>query len=378
MSARTRKTQFAEQHIEKALVDSPFYVTEYIRAKKRELLSPNTLSGYLHDFKRFFDWLRMESLTDAKCNKDIPYSVLENLKKKDIEYFFEMLINESIEKSEDVFQKRSAASTNRTIQSLKSLFNYLTVESEKDEDGECYFYRNVMAKIKPLKKTESASRRARRINSNTLDGKELIELIEFMKNNYEKSLTPNQLVRFERDKLRDVAIVSLFSGSGIRVNELAGLLITEVDFQQGYINIVRKGGGLDSAQVTPSAMNDLKAYIERARQQVYKPDNKNLYVFLTRYRGKANPIAVETIQKVVNKYTRAFLSNTGKKLSPHQLRHSFSKHWIDKGGSLILLKSQLGHESVETTILYTNFSQEEHRDILLRMDGNDDDAKNES
>lgn len=368
MSARTRKMILAEQHIEKALADSPFYVAEYIRAKNREQLSPTTLSGYLYDLIRFFDWLRVEGLTDARSNKDIPYTVLENLKKKDVEYFFEMLTNERIEKSNGVFDRRSISSINRFIHSLKSLFNYLTVESEKEDDGECYFYRNVMSKIKPLKTTESATRRARRINSNTLDGNELVELINFMKSGYEQTLTPRQLAHFERDKLRDIAIVSLFAGSGIRVNELAGLLLTEIDFLQGYINVVRKGGGLDSAQVTPSAMNDLKSYVEGARQQVYKPDEKNIYVFLTKYGGKANPIAVETVQVIVNKYTKAYLSGTGKKLSPHQLRHSFSKHWIDKGGSLIGLRDQLGHESVETTSLYTNFSHDEHRDVLLKMD----------
>ncbi|MBO0588365.1 MULTISPECIES: tyrosine-type recombinase/integrase [unclassified Sporosarcina] len=98
----------------------------------------------------------------------------------------------------------------------------------------------------------------------------------------------------------------------------------------------------------------------------YKPDSKNLFVFLTKYAGQANPIAVETIQKLIGKYSQTFLS--GKCLSPHKLRHSFSKKWLDEGGSLVGLRDQLGHNTIATTVLYTNLSQEEQREILKKMD----------
>lgn len=86
---------------------------------------------------------------------------------------------------------------------------------------------------------------------------------------------------------------------------------------------------------------------------------------MTKYGGKANSISVETIEKLVKKYTKAFME--GKQLSPHKFRHSFSKHFLDKGGSLIGLRVQLGHNFIETTSLYTNFSQEEQRFLLCKM-----------
>ena len=96
MSVPTRKTITAEQHIEQAVRELPFYVNDFVRAKKRSRLSPMTISGYLYDYVKFFNWLRIEGLTDAESNKDIPYSVLESLKKKDVEYFVEMLMEENI------------------------------------------------------------------------------------------------------------------------------------------------------------------------------------------------------------------------------------------------------------------------------------------
>lgn len=107
------------------------------------------------------------------------------------------------------------------------------------------------------------------------------------------------------------------------------------------------------------------SYLE-VREEIYKPDSKNLFVFLTRYGGQANPIATETIQVIAGKYTEAYLS--GKRLSPHKLRHSFSKSWLEQGGSLVGLRDQLGHNTIETTVLYTNLSQAEQRKILKKID----------
>lgn len=364
MPAPTRKTIIAEQHVEQAIQHMPFYVVEYIRAKKRATLSPRTLSGYLHDYKRFFDWLRQEGFTTAEQNADIPYTVLETLKKTDVEMFIEMLMEEKIQKREDVYTQRTLESTTRFIQSLKSLFNYLTQESE-DQDGECYFYRNVMSKIKSPKKMESAASRSKRISANMLNGSEPADFMNFLRYDYVKTLTSRQAARFEHNRLRDIAILSLLLGSGIRVNESAGLLTTDLDMLHADVRVQRKGNKLDTVSITTTAMQDIQNYLA-VREQLYKPDPKNLYLFLTKYRGKANPISVESIEKIVKKYTVAFTK--GREMSPHKMRNSFAKSFLDSGGSLIALRDQLGHNSIETTALYTNFTQEEQRIVLRAMD----------
>lgn len=364
LPAPTRKTLIAEEHIEQAIQEMPFYVVEYIRTKKRASYSVRTLSGYLHDYKRFFEWLRQEGYALVESTKDVPYSVLEKLQKKDVELFIEMLMEDKIEKREGIYSKRSADSTNRFIQSLKSLFNYLTQESEDDE-GECYFYRNVMTKIKTPKKQESAAYRSKRISASMFTGKEMTEFLNFVRAEYATTLDSRKAARFEHNRLRDVAIISLLLGSGARVNEVAGLLLQDIDTVHGDITALRKGNQLDTVSITDTAMLDLKNYLTE-RETLYKPDKKNQFVFLTKYRGKANPITVETIEKLVKKYSEVFLD--GKRLSPHKLRHSFAKGFLDEGGSLPALRDQLGHNSIETTSLYTNLSQEEQRVILRKMD----------
>lgn len=75
----------------------PFYIVQYIRIKKLASKSVGTMNRYLHDYKRFFDWLRQEGFTEAASNKVVPHSVLEQLQKKDIELFIELLAGDSAE-----------------------------------------------------------------------------------------------------------------------------------------------------------------------------------------------------------------------------------------------------------------------------------------
>lgn len=296
--------------------------------------------------------------------KDIPYSFLAELPKKDIDFFFEKLMDEPIEKTKGVFVKRSESNMNRFIQSLKSLFLYLTTETEK-EDGESYFDRNVMAKIKTPKKNDTAASRAKLINSSMLKDHEIKDFLHFIDVEYVHTLTPRQQMRFDKNKLRDYAMVSLLLGSGIRLQELAGMLLTDIDFVKDDIAVLRKGNKTDVVSVKPSAMQALRNYLD-VRDIIYKPDKSNRFVFLTKYGGNANPIAPRTIQKIVNNYTEAFLQ--GKALTPHKLRHSFAKEWLDNGGSLVDLRDQLNHNKIETTVIYTNYSQGEQREILKKMD----------
>lgn len=336
MPAPTNKMLLAEDYVERVKEDFPPYVQDYIDAKSS--LSPTTLKGYLHDYKRFFQWIidyknrKNERLTDAEIIHDVPHEVLEHLPKKVMDEFFKELEKTKVKKSKKVFVDRSEDSVTRYIQSLKSLFNYLTQESEVEETGECLFTRNVMAKIKTPKKSESTAKRAKRINNIVMTSEQMEDFLEYVKYQYIETLTPGNQKRFLNNRLRDVAIISLLQGSGIRVNELAGLLVSDIDFVNGDINVLRKGNKEDLVSITPLALEDLGAYLEE-REDRYRPDPSNQFVFLSRYKGAAQPLSVESVQKIVNKYSKAFFS--GRKLSPHKLRHSFANSWLENDGSLV-------------------------------------------
>ncbi|WP_078557216.1 tyrosine recombinase XerS [Bacillus alkalicellulosilyticus] len=365
MSSSIEK-QKHEKRLSHHMKEFPDYVMEYIQAQKRKSRSPSTLLGYLHDFKKFFEYLLREGLTDAEMIKDVPFSTLEHLRKSELEYYIDYLREDDIEVRKNVFKKRSKAAINRNISALTSLFNYLTTETE-NEEGECYFYRNVMSKI-PLEtsKTETSNSRSTKISKKILHDQSITGLIEFVRNEYEKQVDKIQKERFLKNKERDIAILSLFLGTGLRVSELASLTLDAIDYNEEQIDVVRKGEKEDTIQILAEALIDLKDYLE-VRNSKYKATDSDYYVFVTNYNGTVKPISVRAIQNLVQRYTKAY--NKGQRhLSPHKLRHSFAGEYLkNSGGNMILLRDQLGHNSIETTSLYTNLDRKEHKKVMKNI-----------
>ncbi|WP_163537233.1 tyrosine recombinase XerS [Gracilibacillus sp. YIM 98692] len=378
MPKQSREKIIYEKRLDSLLPQLPDYVQEYIANKRRKTYAAATLLGYTHEFIKFFTWLQQEGVIDVDTIHQIPYTTLESLRKDTVEYYIEFLQNEDIrtesERKKDPenaqMKIRSKSAVDRNINALKSLFKYLTQETE-DEEGECYFYRNVFSKITTNKAKETANRRAKKINASILNGDEIREFIDFLKHEYQETLDGRKKQDFIKRKERDVAIISLLLGTGIRVSEVATITLEDIDFKEMQVDIIRKGDKDDTVDILPSSLKDLEEYLRVRKEKFHVPDGEQ-YVFVTKYQGKHRPISVRTIQNMVIKYTKAFKSQgmfqTGKGLSPHKLRHTFATDWIKNGGELVMLRDQLGHSDISTTSLYTNLSTEQRKEIMSEMD----------
>ncbi|MEB2282398.1 tyrosine recombinase XerS [Lysinibacillus xylanilyticus] len=363
--------------LEKHCDTMPFYVKEYVQSKSTAGLSYDTLLQYVYRYKHFFNWLLSEGHVEAENVASIPYSELDTLRKDTVEMYIQFLRNEDISKKKEkddtesnapeaqkLPEYRGEAIVALTIQALKSLFNYLTKETE-DKDGECYFYRNVMSKIVTHKNGETASRRARDLNSVILNDDEISAYLKFIDNGYIETLESAEAKsRYERDKIRDLAINTLILGTGMRVGEIASIEMKNIHLHSRYIDVVRKGNKPDSVSVLESAIVDLERYMD-VRESKYPGAKKSPFLFVSVYGGVVRPLSRRAIQNIVNKYTSAFFRN-GK--SPHKLRHSFAVDFIRSGGDIILLRDQLGHSDIKTTSLYTNMSSKDGEKVLNEMD----------
>lgn len=353
------------QRIETQLETMPFYVAEYVRSKKRAGLSPNTLHQYLYHYKHFFSWLIEESLADAEDVPSIPYTVLAALRKEDIEYYIDHLRGEAITLGQNETKNRGDGMVANVIHALKSLFNYLTKETET-ESGESYFDRNVMSKIVLHSKKETASRRAQKISSVILNDTEIHDFLHFVEHEYLDTL--NSAIarsRFLRDKERDLAILHLFLGSGLRLGELARILTKKLNLKKKMIDVRRKGAKEGTINVLPEAIEYLRRYMD-VREARYRGATESPFLFVSLYKGVAQPLSRRAIEKIVAKYTGAFSESEG--ISPHKLRHSFATDYIRSGGSLVLLRDQLGHSNFEATSLYTNLSNRDGEEVLNKME----------
>lgn len=172
---------------------------------------------------------------------------------------------------------------------------------------------------------------------------------------YEKGLSKTQLRYFQRDKERDYAILSLFLGSGIRLNELANLRIRDINFRKETIRVIRKGDKTDIVQVVPDSLIDLKDYLSVRNERYGATNADHEYVFVGKYQGATSPLSVRTIQDLVKKYTKAFNDNVA--MSPHKLRHTYATNLLETSNDITLVMEQLGHTSTTTTMLYVHSTQ---------------------
>lgn len=148
--------------------------------------------------------------------------------------------------------------------------------------------------------------------------------------------------------LRDRALLELLYASGLRVSEAAGLKISELNAEAGFLRCVGKGGKERVVPVGKHALQWIQRYMKEARPAFNpKPDTKQ--IFLNRFGGPLSRISVWTFIKHYAK-----VAGIKKTIKPHTLRHSFATHLLEAGADLRVVQELLGHASIATTQIYTH------------------------
>ncbi|KRM11561.1 site-specific tyrosine recombinase XerS [Paucilactobacillus suebicus DSM 5007 = KCTC 3549] len=341
-----RYNHLIEQEIKKL----PYYVREYQISSRRSIV---TLYQYLTEYRRFFDWLRHNDFSQATNNTEIELSVLEKLRQNDIMLYLDFMRNQNPNKP------LSNGTMNRTINALKSLYKYLTVTSDNN-NGEPYFYRNVMNKIETYNTSETLNYRAHKMQSQLLPGQKQHDFLDFIDSEYLNTIDPRAKTQFKNNKPRDLAIIALILATGVRVSECADVDLADLNLSEQILNVVRKGGAQDTVPIADFAVKYLTDYLA-TRSNTYQPDKMQHALFLTIYHGATKRISVNAIEKMVKKYSTAF----GRPLHPHSLRHNLASSIYQKsGGDIELVSQQLGQKGTSATSLYTHLSLEEQRKAL--------------
>ncbi|MDI6776404.1 MAG: tyrosine recombinase XerC [Syntrophales bacterium] len=162
-------------------------------------------------------------------------------------------------------------------------------------------------------------------------------------------------VQFKQDAsgLRDRAIIELFYSSGIRLSELTGLNLGDIDFNRGLMKIRGKGKKERIVPVGEPALLATKNYLEK-RDELLKGMRGNASespIFISR---SGSRLTTRSVARILNRYV--LLSGINRKISPHTLRHTFATHLMDAGADLRAIQELLGHESLSTTQKYTSVS----------------------
>jgi integrase/recombinase XerC len=145
--------------------------------------------------------------------------------------------------------------------------------------------------------------------------------------------------------VRDRAILELFYATGIRVAELAGLDVEDLDLREGAVRVLGKGRKERIVPVGRKAVEALRAYLARDGERESGP------VFLN---GRGGRLTVRSVHRIVRARARA--AGLHRRVSPHTLRHTFATHLLDAGADLRLIQELLGHARLGTTQKYTHVS----------------------
>lgn len=151
---------------------------------------------------------------------------------------------------------------------------------------------------------------------------------------------------------RNLAIIELLYGAGLRVSELASIELSDIDIEQRMIKVLGKGRKERLAPFNEEALNTLRAYLE-VRGQFVNADRPTESVFLNRSGSVLNVRSIQRLTKFIS-VKAGLLRNA----TPHTMRHSYATHLLEAGASIKTVKELLGHASIAATQRYTHLTMD--------------------
>lgn len=270
-------------------------------------LASNTISAYRRDLAKYIKYLEAKKITSFRP-----------VKRSDITNFMLSLKDKGL----------NSNSISRALVAIKMLHRFLVNERYLKDD-----VTSVMALPKLWKRLPEV-----------LSSEEVEKLVN----------SPNlRTVQGVRDK----AALELMYATGMRVSEIAGLKLADLNLDMGFVKCIGKGQKERIIPLGSYASRALTRYIDKARPKLLKQKDDDA-LFLSRLGKK---VSRQTFWKTIKAYARE--ARIKKEISPHTLRHSFATHLLEGGADLRTVQEMLGHSDISTTQLYTHINKERLKQI---------------
>ncbi len=304
---------------------------EYSQAYQRK--SPNSVDQYNADLNMFLKFMKyhfhLTNETDlSKINiDDFSISDLERITQDDIHTFISYL---------SLKRKCGPATCARKISTIRIFFKYLTITTNTIKNN-------------PAQNLETPKLNKRLPKYLSLEDSQ-------------KLLTISENDEDNKNKERDFAIITLFLNCGMRLSELVGINISDINFDDCKLTVIGKGNKERAIYLNKACINAINNYLE-VRPNNAKKDSKNSdkALFLSGYRQRISKRTVENI--VTKELQKAGLDTT--KYSTHKLRHTAATLMYKYGQvDIRALQELLGHQSISTTEIYTHVDNEQVRNAV--------------
>lgn len=281
-----------------------------------------TRLNYAYDLRTFFNYL----LGEVRKFKDetidtFGYSALSKVTSQDIENFVDYV---SLYFKDEKERTNTERGKYRKLAAVRSLFKYLYNHDKLEQD--------VASKVSLPKIHEKEIIR--------LDVNEVADLLDEVENG--DMLTGRQKAFHQRTNERDTAILTLFLGTGIRISELVGLNVEDVNFESNSFTVTRKGGNRVVLYFSDEVAVALLKYLEVRSNEKVPHEEHALFLSLQKRR-----ISVRATENLVKKYAK--LVSPLKKITPHKLRSTYGTSLYRETHDIYVVAEVLGHKDINTT-----------------------------
>ena len=263
-------------------------------------LSANTLAAYRTDLLAFQIWLAKKGLT------------LEQVTRADLLAYLAANVRSGL----------SPRSSARHLSTLRRFYRYLLIQGRTQADPTADVRSPVIGRPLPKNISEQG-----------------VEKL--------LSTPPRDTALGSRDR----AMLEPMYASGLRVSELVGLTLNELDLTTGLVRVVGKGGRERIVPLGEEASESLREYLGQARSDLLKAQLTDA-VFVTRRGG---PMTRQAFWQLIKRYAQQ--AGIGAEFSPHSLRHAFATHLLNHGADLRSVQMLLGHTDLSTTQIYTHVAR---------------------
>lgn len=314
----------------------PYYVRDFFIGVEPRT-SALTRLNYGYDLRIFFDFLSKKVFK----GKEIAQISLEDLSKlyaSDFEYFLSYLSYYNINGKEERCTETGKA---RKLSTLRAFYKH-------------FFNKNMLPANTPSKVLMPKIHEKEIIRLESNDKKDEIgDILHVVESG--NGLSKRQATFHNATKYRDSAIITLFLGTGIRISELVGLNVDDIDMKSNSFVVTRKGGNRSVLYFNDEVASALNLYYEdRLTDNNISENEKALFLSLQNKR-----ISTRTVQELVKKYAR--IISPLKKITPHKLRTTFGTNLYKQTGDIYVVASILGHKDVNTTKRHYAAQSEEMR-----------------
>lgn len=301
----------------------PPFCRDFFRAIEPRTTTKTRIS-YAYDIRIFFQFLLEQNPAFKDWSMDaFTVDVLDQITAVDLEEYEEYL---KVYQAGDKTETNGERGLKRKMSSLRSFY--------------AYYFKREMIHTNPTVLVDVPKIHQKSIIR--LEADEVALLLDYIEHGGDE-LTGQKKVYYEKTKDRDLALVTLLLGTGVRVSECVGLDIEDVDFKNNGIKVTRKGGNEMVVYFGPEVEKALKNYLE-VRKNIIPVEGHEHALFYSTQRKR---IGVQAVENLVKKYARQV--TTTKKITPHKLRSTYGTALYQETGDIYLVADVLGHKDVNTT-----------------------------